>query len=122
MYDQGWAAAMEAFVRQLDVLEEALDDDAWDEASKLTPTEVDGELPAELVPTAHELVDRIAELERRIIDELAETRSALRDLDARRRASRNYRQSDGAVAARETPPAADHGQPSPAAESGADKR
>jgi hypothetical protein len=94
MYEQGWAAAMVAFLRQLDVLEEALEDDAWEDASKLTPTKVDGELPAELVPTARELVDRIAELERRIIDELDETRSALRDLEARRRAARNYRQSD----------------------------
>ena len=94
MYAYGWASAMEAFVRQLDVLEEALDDDAWDDAPKLTPTEVDGELPEELVPAARNLVERIAELEQRIIDELAETRTALRDLEVRRRAARSYHQSD----------------------------
>ena len=91
MYAKGWASAMESFVRQLDVLEHALDDDAWEDAPAMAEMTAEGELPTELVPAAHELVERIAHLEQRIIDELADTRAALHELEARRRAARSYK-------------------------------
>jgi hypothetical protein len=90
VYDKGWPAAMESFVRQLDVLEHALDDDAWEEPPAMTQMAAEGELPAELIPAAHELVERIAQLEQRIVGELADTRAALLELEVRRRAARNF--------------------------------
>jgi hypothetical protein len=90
VYAEGWASAMESFVRQLDVLERVLDDDDWEEPPAMAEMAADGELPNELVPAAHELVARIAQLEQRIVDELADTRAALQELDARRRAAREF--------------------------------
>lgn len=92
----GWASAIASVAHELDELEQALDHDAWDDRHMLTDLAVDGALPDALVPTARDLVERIAALERRLVAELSQTREALHELDTRRRAARGY-QSEGSA-------------------------
>lgn len=95
-----WQEALLAIGRGLDELDDVLGEDDWSTPPVLRPITVDHPLPAHLVPTAQALVSRLAALERRLVDELAQTRSALDDIDVRRSAARNYHQSAAFTSAR----------------------
>lgn len=94
MPETQWASALATLASQLDALEHQLDDDAWDEPAELHHLELHGEVPAELVPAARQLAQRLAGLEQRMVHELEASRDGLRDLEARRRAARDYHKSD----------------------------
>lgn len=103
--DQGWSAALDAFEADLDAVETALAEQAWDNLplSPSPATPADAPTAAEQA-RAEALLRRAAALEERMRQAMQELDDELAGLSAKRDAASNYARLGGPLA--EPPPLA----------------
>lgn len=103
--DQGWSAALDAFEADLDALETALAEQAWDDLPRTDGpgTPADAPTPSEQARAAA-LLRRAAPLEERMRQAMQALDNELAGLSVKRQAATSYAQLGGPAA--EPPPPA----------------